>query len=36
MKTIIWLYKGSGWQSAFFLALLALGTVLPYLARGLT
>lgn len=29
MKTIIWLCKGSGWQTAFFLALLALGTMLP-------
>lgn len=34
MKTIIWLYKGRGWQTAFFLALLALGTVLPYLVRN--
>jgi hypothetical protein len=34
MKTIIWLCKGSGWQTAFFLALLALGTVLPYLVHN--
>lgn len=34
MKTIAWLYKGRGWQAAFFLALLALGTTLPYLVRG--
>ena len=33
MKTLVWLCKGSGWQAAFFLALLALGTVLPYLAN---
>ncbi len=33
MKTILWLCKGSGWQAAFFLALFALGTALPYLAR---
>lgn len=31
MKTIIWLCKGSGWQTAFFLALLVLGSVLPFL-----
>lgn len=35
MKTLIWLCRGSGWQVAFFLALLTLGSVLPYLARGL-
>lgn len=35
MKTLFWLCRGSGWQMAFFQALLALGTVLPYLARGL-
>lgn len=34
MKTIIWLCKGSAWQTAFFLALFALGTALPYLARN--
>ncbi len=34
MKTFIWLYKGSGWQAAFFLVLLVLGTVLPYLMRN--
>lgn len=33
MKTFIWLCKGSAWQAAFFLALLALGTALPYLVR---
>lgn len=34
MKTIIWLCKGRAWQTAFFLALFALGTALPYLARN--
>lgn len=35
MKTFFWLCRGSGWEMAFFLALLVLGTVLPYLLRGL-
>lgn len=35
MKTLLWLCRGNAWQTAFFLALLTLGAVLPYLAHGL-
>lgn len=33
MKTLIWLCRGNAWQTAFLLALLAFGTVAPYLLR---
>lgn len=31
MKTLIWLFEGSGWQTACFVAFFALGIVLPFL-----